>query len=390
MAEHTNARAGALLDQGIARFERNDHEGALRLFERATAADPSLHGAWYLRGVCCNALGRFADAVTAFEGAVAAAPDDGDSHFNLGNAHLHLGDFERAIPSLEHGYALGVTDLDDAGALFNLALAHFELGKRGGDRRYLVRALELFEAVERANPLHAAAIFERAMVLTLLARHDEAVRELARVIAFDPASTHPTVVQAHVAEAVAFTALGRFEEALSSLRTAVQKEPRVAGVAARDPDFDALRASPMGPGFVSLVGAPSPLPLALPCDVALTMAPADLASLRAWITARATSVVPAMQELLDASTQQPALLTFALRERAVVGALVDAVRDWAVTERPQLVDSLNWEYDRRHLAFSDLATRAPRSLADLAALAESEPAAKKKPAVKKKPVAVKK
>ncbi len=397
MARGTHDQAEKLFSQAMTRFEAGDYEGAVTLFERATKADARYHPAHYMKGVAFNAMGMMPEALGAFTEAVGIEPEDGDSHFNLGTAHLHLGQFAEAIPSLEKGYALGVKDMSDDGALYNLATAHFELGKATGELVHVKRSIELFEAVERANPMHAAAVFSRAMGHLMLHQHAEAEREFARVVAFDPSSTHPTVVQAHVAQAVALTALGRFEEALSALREAVRKEPRVAGVAARDPDFDALRASPMGSGFSMLVAAPAPMKVTLPCDVVLTMSASELESLRNYIYEHNNSLVPSMQELTDATGDAMSLelLVFSLRDRATVESLVETVRDWVYTHHPTLVENLNWEYDRKLLAFADFSTRAPRSLADLAALVAPEgsvrppPAAKKKTAAKKKP-AVKK
>ncbi len=391
MGKGSHAEAEKLFAQGMGRFEEGDHEAAAALFERSIAADGDYLAPHYMRGVAFNALGMLDEAAAEFAEVVRIDPGDGDGHFNLGNAYLHMGRFAEAIPLLEKGYALGVEDMTDDGALYNLATAHFELGKHENDLAHVKRAVELFEAVERANPLHAAAVFSRAMALLVLGRHTEAAAEFARVVAFDPASTHPTVVQSHVAEAVALTALGRFEEALGALREAVRKEPRVAAVAAKDPDFDALRSSPMGEGFAALVGAAPAPRLSLPCDVTLSMPAPDLASLRDFIYERGNDLVPAMQELSEAAAggASPVLLVFGLRDRATARRLVELSRDWAYLHHPGLIKNLNWEYDRAVLAFADLHTRAPVSLADVAALASEEERAKRLPAAKKKAAAKK-
>ena len=399
MATGSRANAEKLFAQGVERFEEGDPAGAVALFDRVIKADGDHHRAHYMRGVAFNAQGKMQEAAEAFSEVVRIAPDDGDGLFNLGNARLMMGEFAAALPLLERGYSLGVKSMDDDAALYNLAIAHFELGKETDDLVHVKRAVELFEAVERVNPFHAAAVFSRAMALYTLERYADAEREFARVIAFDPESAHPTVVQSHIAQSMALAALGRFEESLGALREAVHKEPRVAGVAATDPDFERLRASPMAEGFASLVrSAPRPR-LTLPCDVMLSMSPVELSALREVIYARDNGLVPSMQELTREGAKGASelmLLVFGLRDHNTATKLVELVREWAYAYHPELIKNLNWEYDRSVLAFSDFNSHAPLTLADLATLATDEPAAPakklpaKKAAAKKKPAAKKK
>ncbi len=391
MGTGTRANVEKLFAQGVERFEEGDAAGAVALFDRVIKADGEHQRAHYMRGVAFNAQGDMDEAAAAFSEVVRIAPDDADGLFNLGNARLMQGEFAAALPLLERGYALGVKSMDDDAALYNLAIAHFELGKETDDLVHVQRAVELFEAVERVNPFHAAAVFSRAMALYTLERYADAEREFARVIAFDPESTHPTVVQSHIARSMALAALGRYEESLGALREAVHKEPRVAEVAATDPDFEGLRASPMAEGFAALVRSPPRPRLALPCDVMLSMSPVELSALREVIYARDNGLVPSMQELTregPGGASELMLLVFGLRDRDTATKLVDLVREWAYAYHPELIKNLNWEYDRAVLAFSDFTTHAPLTLADLAALAADASATKlpaKKAAAKKKP-----
>lgn len=395
MGTGTRANAEKLFAQGVERFEEGDAAGAVALFDRVIKVDGDHHRAHYMRGVAFNAQGMMQEAAGAFAEVVRVAPDDADGLFNLGNARLMLGEFAAALPLLERGYALGVKSMDDDAALYNLALAHFELGKESDDLVHVQRAVELFEAVERVNPFHAAAVFSRAMALYTLERYADAEREFARVIAFDPESTHPTVVQSHIARSMALAALGRFEESLGALREAVHKEPRVAAVAATDPDFARLRASPMAEGFAALVRSPPRPRLALPCDVMLSMSSVELSALREVIYARDNGLVPSMQELTREGDHgaELMLLVFGLRDHGTATKLVELVREWAYAYHPELIKRLNWEYDRSVLAFSDFNSHAPLTLADLATLATDAPAAPakklpaKKAAAKKKPAA---
>lgn len=387
MGTGTKPNPEKLFAQGVERFEEGDPAGAVKLFDRVIKADGDYLQAHYMRGVAFNALGLMPEAADAFAEVVRLEPDNADGLFNLGNAKLLLGEFAAALPLLERGYSLGVKSMDDDAALYNLGLAHFELGKETDDLVHVKRAVELFEAVERVNPFHAAAVFSRAMALFTLERFTDAEREFARVIAFDPTSAHPTVVQSHIAQSMALAALGRFEESLGALREAVHKEPRVAEVAATDPDFERLRASPMAEGFAALVGSPPRRRLTIPCDVMLSMSAVELAGLREVIYARDNGLVPSMQELTreGGSGSELMLLVFGLRDQNTATKLVELVREWAYAYHPELIKNLNWEYDRSVLAFSDFNTHAPLSLADLATLATDEPAeapAKKLPTKK--------
>jgi tetratricopeptide (TPR) repeat protein len=69
---------------------RKAYEAATRSFEKAIEADPRMHQAWSDLGYARRQTGNYAGALTAYEQALALAPDYGRALEYLGEAYLGL------------------------------------------------------------------------------------------------------------------------------------------------------------------------------------------------------------------------------------------------------------------------------------------------------------
>jgi tetratricopeptide (TPR) repeat protein len=121
-------QAEALLSRGTALAALDRPERALADFDAALAlGHPNAH---YNRGNALFELGRYADAVMAFDRALILAPDNPQAWSNRGNTLTALKRHEEAIESFDKALAV---QKDHAGAHFNRALALLVLGdwKRG-------------------------------------------------------------------------------------------------------------------------------------------------------------------------------------------------------------------------------------------------------------------
>jgi protein O-GlcNAc transferase len=246
---------------GLALFARGDARNALKHLQAALARAPGDATLLNDTGNALRALGRRAEAAQAFRRAIAAhpaAPDalfnladtlleldrpaealdvyraimarraegiDADFHNNLGACLMALDRAEEALAAFRQALAL---DGEHPGALAHLGAALQALGRpresvdhlreaaqRHGatlpllltlgqgllDLRDLAPALEVFGEVLRRQPGHARALVGRALALSGLKRHDEALAEIDRAIQADPAQrpTHIVAGAIHLA-----------------------------------------------------------------------------------------------------------------------------------------------------------------------------------------------
>jgi predicted O-linked N-acetylglucosamine transferase (SPINDLY family) len=250
-------RSGVQINRllGLALFARGDARDALKYLQAALARAPGDATLLNDTGNALRALGRRAEAAQAFRRAIAAEPAaadplfnladtlleldrpaealdvyrailarradgiDADFHTNLGSCLMALDRAEEAMAAFREALAL---DAAHPGALAHLGASLQVLGRprdsvdhlRGAAQRHgatlpllltlgqglldlrdLPPALEVFAEVLRRQPGHHRALVGRAIALSGLKRHDEAVAEIDRAIESDP-SQRPTHIVA--------------------------------------------------------------------------------------------------------------------------------------------------------------------------------------------------
>ncbi|MGH8229089.1 MAG: tetratricopeptide repeat protein, partial [Steroidobacteraceae bacterium] len=176
------------------------YRDALSCYERALALDPDFAEAHYNRGVTLYGLGRHHDALQSYDRALALKPDHAAAWNNRGTALRELQRCEEALQSYERAIA---AKPDHAGAHSNRGAALHAL------ERY-EEALECFERAIGVAPDHADTHANRGGTLTALGRFDEALASLDRALAIDPGC-----VDAHFNRGVTLANLRRFPEALA-------------------------------------------------------------------------------------------------------------------------------------------------------------------------------
>lgn len=142
---------------------RGDRADAVRRCRQRVAADPADTAAWILLG---EALRNDDDdaALAAWRAALAAAPNDAEAHFHIGNLERERGDARAAIA--EYDAALAAAP-DHPAVLNNLGLARAATGDRDAAaacwRRVLERHPDNVDALANlASDLHARADFAGA------------------------------------------------------------------------------------------------------------------------------------------------------------------------------------------------------------------------------------
>lgn len=193
------------------------YEEALAAAEEVIGETPSDPTAYHNRGVVLAKLHRFEEAIGAFKHAVKMRPDFARAYYDLGLAYRSLGRYIEAIKALDKAVELKP----------NIPVIRDK------------RAAALIDMGAALRPEYATSLFEAA------------VDDARRVIELS------TDREGHYNMACALSRLGRYEEALESLRKA--KGARGidfdAAHAWDDPDFVPMRSEPWVLEFTTIVGA---------------------------------------------------------------------------------------------------------------------------------------
>ena len=175
-------------------------------------------------------MGRPYDALDALRRAAARRPPYPLAFLELGERLSALGRFVEAVAAFESGLAL----LPDADGLrIGLAYAHLQRNDRA-------RARSLFEQVRAAAPERQDAVVGLAKVLAAEGDYSAAANLCARALALRPDDTATRVLLGKC-----LLEQGDRDGGEAALRAAVREAPHLAGAAAR-----ALAATPHGRVFL--------------------------------------------------------------------------------------------------------------------------------------------
>ena len=116
----------------------------LRALAKTHGDDPAVH---YLLGLCCDLVGRYDEAIAAYEHALELDPGYDAASFRLGFNFARRGDLDRA---LEHYAAITTGSVTYFNALVNLGVLYEE-------RREHEKAIECYRRVLRLDPNHPRA-----------------------------------------------------------------------------------------------------------------------------------------------------------------------------------------------------------------------------------------
>jgi len=206
---HAPDHAEALYLLGTLACQTRAWEPAVELLSRATRSDPNNADAWNNLGTALRNLGRNADAVNAYERAVAAAPST-LAHENLVTLLLAMREPQRA---LEH--ARRALQLDPA-----RAQAHCYLAMALAD---LARFAEALPAAQRALQLDPQFPEARCVLSGILRDSGDptaAEREARAALAINPNAAAPRLLLAQ-----ALWKLDRLTEASEQFEHVIQMNP---------------------------------------------------------------------------------------------------------------------------------------------------------------------
>lgn len=166
----------------------------------------------FLAGTGHYDAGRFADARSSFEEALALMPGRVSTLANLGATLIKLNEPQTALPLLEQALASDPAYLD---AWLHRALALAALGRHADALASCDRALQL-------RPDSVPALYQRSRMLNAMGRFAESLAASARLLAREPGSTDGCWVRAETLHR-----LERHEEALEAFATLLDINPKL-------------------------------------------------------------------------------------------------------------------------------------------------------------------
>jgi tetratricopeptide (TPR) repeat protein len=206
--------ADMLINAGLTAFDAADYAQALEFFEKAAEAasvEEQRSGARTFRANTLDMLGRYDDAVEAYEEVIAETPEWWEAHANLGICHARNGQPARA----EAAFRRGLEDCPGSPEIRDELAAHLL-----AERRDLHEALRLTEeavALGRDEIRHLHTLGEVRLVIGDEAGAEEAYRAM---LALDPENP-----EAHLEIGLLHEAHGEVREAEEHFVESLKSDP---------------------------------------------------------------------------------------------------------------------------------------------------------------------
>jgi tetratricopeptide (TPR) repeat protein len=194
-------------ERGLDLFSKGKLEQAIKEYNEAIRAFPTLAAAHNNLGSAYFAAARFEDAAASFREAVKLDPDYGQAHFNLALTDIKLGHDAEANDAL----------VAATRAYNNTGEAHLKAGR-------LKEAEESFRAMLQIDPDYAPALLRLGLLCNADRRFEEAAQHLQRVIVHQPTNS-----DAHESLAESLLGLHKYDEAAAAADRALKLTPDSPG-----------------------------------------------------------------------------------------------------------------------------------------------------------------
>lgn len=165
-----------LVNRGIARAAKSEHQAALEDFDKAIGRDPANDSAFFQAGVVYDELGQYDKAIRAYDNVLRLVPTDAAALNNRCWARVLSFDAAWALPDCEESLRLGPNDPD---ALDTRGFAYLLLGR-------LDDAIASFTAAIAARARQPTAFYGRALARMAVDHGATAAADLAAARRIDP------------------------------------------------------------------------------------------------------------------------------------------------------------------------------------------------------------
>ena len=245
------------LQQGLAQAQRGDAANAIRAYESAIASDRSNPLPYRMRGNVLYGQGAYEQAADSLRQAIALDPRDAQARYALGLSLWALDRRDEAAAEIQRAFenaevkarALqdpafqpirGVLDAragQDSGRSAE-EKSFIDQGLQAARRGDFTAAVAAYDRALAVNPDNARILNWKGYALLRSQAYAEAIASFERAIALTPG-----VAEIHYNLALALWKSGRRDEAVQALKRAYEADPAFKAVAERDPQSRELRAA---------------------------------------------------------------------------------------------------------------------------------------------------
>lgn len=198
---------------GSSLAQMKDAPGAVRAFEQACAVDPNHPDGFRNLGHALRTAGRLADAISAYDRALAHASEDATLWCALGETHNAVGAYDEAIKALAHALRL----------MPDMARAHFATGIARDGLGDATGAIAAYQSARDLRPDDIAIHTKIGNALQEIGQPAHAISAFQEALKIDAAN--PVV---HYNMGLSWFALGQLDAAIAAYRAALALQPDTA------------------------------------------------------------------------------------------------------------------------------------------------------------------
>jgi tetratricopeptide (TPR) repeat protein len=187
---------------GIAYDKIGKYAEAVEEFRGALRLDPAYIEVHNNIAVACSKMELIEEAINELEAAIRFKPEYAEAHSNLGNIYVSLGRYEEAVGELETALRYNP----------GYAGAHNALGNIYAEQGRVQDALREFLEAVRLSPNHALAHNNLGNIYAEQGKYEDALREFLEALRLSPEFS-----EAYCAAGLAYYNLGSYERAIQAL-----------------------------------------------------------------------------------------------------------------------------------------------------------------------------
>ena len=205
--------AAVWFNKGFALSSLGRYDEALQAYDRAIEIDPSLAAAWNNKGLALYDLGKYYEAIKAYDEAIRLYPNFADAWSNKGITLIKQGKHDEAIKAYDEAIRLDPNHVD---TWYNIGWALDDQGKYD-------EAIKAYDEAIKLDPNYVDAWNNKGNVLNAQGKYDEAINCFDKSIRLDP-----NFAGAWNNKGFALDNQGKYNDAIKACNEAIRLDPTFA------------------------------------------------------------------------------------------------------------------------------------------------------------------